>query len=187
MDNEGKDIYTFYLTDVNFGDDFFKLTRGFKFEANPNAPKDIEGGYTLTVNGRTVSLSDGKDKVEVTCYYEDNFDIGEGVRQCFEKLKEEREKKIRVGDKVEVINSGSSCSQYVKYFKNEEMFEYAPYFRYGVVPMEGTKGQVLHIDKCDCALIRVEEDKKYGDFRYGGDCFGGLYIMELDGLRKVVD
>ena len=189
MGNEGKDTYKFYLTDVNFGDGFFKLTGGskIKFEANPDAPKDIEGSYTLTVNGRTTTLSDGKDKVSVTCHVDDNFDIGEGVRQCFEKLKEEREKKIRVGDKVEIINSGSSYSQLVKYFNNEEMFEYAPYFRYGVVPMEGTKGQVLHIDKYDHALIQVEADKKYGDSRYGGDCFGGVYIMGLYGLRKVVD
>lgn len=153
----------------------------------PDAPKNVEGYYTLTVNGRTTTLSDGKDKVSVTCHVDDNFDVGEGVRQCFEKLKEEREKKIQIGDMVEIIFSGSSYSQHVKYFNNEEMFEYAPYFRYGVVPMEGTKGKVLHIDKYDRALIQVKTDKKYGDSRYGGDCFGGLYIMGLDGLRKVVD
>lgn len=189
MHNEGKDTYKFYLTDVNFGDGFFKLIGGCetKFEANPDAPKDIEGSYTLTVNGRTVTLSDGKDKVEATCYYEDNFNIGEGVRQCFEKLKEEREKKIRVGDKVEVINSGCSFSQFVKYFNNDEVTEYAPYFRYGVVPMEGMKGQVLYIDGGGRVLIKVEDDTKYGDTRYAGGCYGGVYIIDLDGLRKVVD
>lgn len=189
MGNEGKDTYEFYLTDVDFGDGFFKLTGGskIKFEANPDAPKDIEGSYTLTVNGRTTTLSDGKDTVSVTCHVDDNFDIGEGVRQCFEKLKEEREKKIRVGDKVEVINSGHSLSQYVRYFNNEELTEYAPYFRYGVVPMKGMKGQALYIDGGGRVLIKVEDDTKYGDTRYGGECYGGVYIIGLDGLRKVVD
>lgn len=188
MGNEGKDTYKFYLTDVDFGDGFFKLTGGskIKFEANPDAPKDIEGSYTLTVNGRTTTLSDGKDKVSVTYYVDDNFDIGKGVRQCFEKLKKTREE-IKVGDMVEVVDPGASCSQYVKYFNDEGMSEYAPYFRYGVVPKKGTKGQVLHIDKYNRALIQVEKDEKYGDLRYGGDCFGGVYIIGLDGLRKVVD
>lgn len=188
MGNEGKDTYEFYLTDVDFGDGFFQLTGGskIKFEANPNAPKDIEGNYTLTVNGRTTTLSDGKDKVSVTCYVDDNFDIGEGVRQCFEKLKKTREE-IKVGNMVEVVNSGASYSQYVKYFNNEGMSEYAPYFRYGVVPMEGTKGQVLYIDDGGRVLIKVGGDTKYGDTRYGGECYGGVYIIDLDGLRKVVD
>lgn len=188
MDNDKLKGWTLYCNGVNFGEDFFKMTGVLEdfSKPNPDAPKDIKGSYTLTVNGRTVTLSDGKNKVEATCYYEDNFDIGEGVRQCFEMLKEAR-KEIKAGDMVEVVNSYFSCSEYVQYFNNEGMSEYAPYFRYGVVPKKGMKGQVLHIDKYNRALIQVEKDKKYGDLRYGGDCFGGLYIVALSGLRKVVD
>ena len=189
MDNDKLKGRTLYCNGVNFGEDFFKMTGVLEdfSKPNPDAPKDVEGSYALTVNGRTTTLSDGKDKVSVTCHVDDNFDVGEGVRQCFEKMKKEREKKIQIGDMVEIINSGDSYSQYAKYFNNEGMSEYAPYFRYGVVPKEGVKGKVLHIDKYDHALIQTEADEKYGDSRYGGDCFGGLYIIGLDGLRKVVD
>lgn len=190
MGNDKLKGWTLYCNGVNLKDDFLKMAGVLEnfSKPNPDAPKDIEGSYTLTVNGRTTTLSNGKDKVEATCYYEDNFDIGEGVRQCFEKLKEEREKKIGVGDKVIVVDSGGSYSQYVKYFSNNnEVSEYAPYFRYGVVPKKGTKGTVRYIDKCDRALIVVELDDKYGDSEYGGDCFGGAYIVDISGLRKVVD
>lgn len=189
MDNDKLKGWTLYCNGVNFGEDFFKMAGVLEdfSKPNPDAPKDIEGSYTLTVNGRTTTLSDDKNTVSVTCHVDDNFDVGEGVRQCFEKLKEEREKKIRVGDKVEVINSGCSFSQFVKYFNNDELAEYAPYFRYGVVPMEGMKGQVLYIDGGGRVLIKVGDDTKYGDTRYAGECYGGVYIVKLDGLRKVVD
>ena len=188
MDNDKLKGWTLCCNGVNFGEDFFKMTGVLKdfSKPNPNAPKDVEGSYTLTVDGHTTTLSDGNDTVSVTCHVDDSFDIGEGVRQCFERLKEAR-KEIKAGDMVEVVNSGAAYSQYVKYFNNEGMSEYAPYFRYGVVPIEGTKGQVLYIDDRGRVLIKVEDDTKYGDTRYGGECYGGVYIIELDGLRKVVD
>lgn len=178
MGNEGKDTYKFYLTDVNFGDGFFKLTGGcgIKFEANPNAPKDTEGVYTLTVNGRTVTLSDGKDKVEATCYYEDNFDIGEGVRQCFEKLKEAR-KKIKVGDMVEVVDNIAACVAYTNFFEQHDLMYYAPFYRYRNRPSNGTKGRVSYINENGFALIKVES---HGEYQ-------GVYIVQVAGLRKVVD
>lgn len=178
MGNEGKDTYKFYLTDVNFGDGFFKLTGGcgIKFEANPNAPKDIEGGYTLTVNGRTVTLSDGKDKVEATCYYEDNFDIGEGVRQYFEKLKEAR-KEIKVGDMVEVVDNIAACVAYTNFFEQHDLMYYAPFYRYRNRPSNGTKGRVFYINENGFALIEV---KSHGEYQ-------GMYIVKVVGLRKVVD
>lgn len=178
MSNEGKDTYTFYLTNVKFNDDFFKTsgTCKIKLEGNTNVPKDIEGSYTLTVNGRTVSLSDGKDKVSVTCHVDDNFDIGEGVRQCFEKLKKTREE-IKVGNMVEVVNNIAACVAYTNFFEQHDLMYCAPFYRYRDRPSNGTKGRVFYINENGFALIEV---KSHGEYQ-------GMYIVKVAGLRKVVD
>ena len=178
MGNEGKDTYKFYLTDVNFGDGFFKLTGGskIKFEANPDAPKDIEGSYTLTVNGRTTTLSDGKDKVSVTCHVDDNFDIGEGVRQCFEKLKKAREE-IKVGDMVEVVDR-EGYNSYVDWLQKNLSFNDAVRYDYGVYPSIGMTGWVI------CIAPHLEFPSTLVAFQ---NSEGKVYLIKDKGLRKVVD
>lgn len=178
MGNDKDNTYTFYTTNVDFGEGIFKLTVLFENDCkpNPNAPKDIEGGYTLTINGRTATLSDGKDKVEATCDYEDNFDIGEGVRQCFEKLKKAREE-IKVGDMVEVVDNIAACVAYTNFFEQHDLMYYAPFYRYRNRPSNGTKGRVFYINENGFALIEV---KSHGEYQ-------GMYIVKVVGLRKAVD
>lgn len=177
MGNNNENRWTLYVGEPNFGEEFFKLV-GFlddKFKGNPNAPKDIEGNYTLTVSGRTVTLSDGKDKVEATCYYKDNFDIGEGVRQCLEKLKKERGR-IKIGNMVEVVNNTYAHVAYTNFFGQNDCMYYAPFYRYRDRPKNGTKGLVSCIDENGFVLIRAIT---HGEFQ-------GFYIVKEDGLRKVV-
>lgn len=183
MGNEDKGNYKFYLTDVNFGDGFFKLTGGYeiKFEANPNAPKDIEGGYTLTVNGRTVTLSDGKDKVSVTCHVDDNFDVGEGVRQCFEKLKKAREE-IKVGDMVEVVDNLESYTTNTAFFINNNVpIKYCVNYRYGVCAENSARGKVVFIKG---KMVVIEASFNDTD---GFPTSDAIYLIHLNGLRKVVN
>lgn len=176
MEYDNKKIYA-YATWDKLGDDLLKvdISCEIKSEGNPNAPKDIEGNYTLTVSGRTVTLSDGKDKVEATCYYKDNFDIGEGVRQCLEKLKKERGR-IKIGNMVEVVNNTYAHVAYTNFFEQNDCMHYAPFYRYRDRPKNGTKGLVGRIDENGFVLIRAIT---HGEFQ-------GFYIVKEDGLRKVV-
>lgn len=178
MGNDKLKGWTLYCNGVNFKDDFFKMTGVLEdfSKPNPDAPKDIEGSYTLTVNGRTTTLSNGKDKVSVTCHVDDNFDIGKGVRQCFEKLKKTREE-IKVGDMVEVVNNIAACVAYTNFFEQHDLMYYAPFYRYRDRPSNGTKGRVFYINENGFALIEV---KSHGEYQ-------GMYIVKVVGLRKVVD
>lgn len=177
MGNNNENSWTLYVNESNFGEEFFKLVGLLddKFKGSPNAPKDIEGSYTLTVNGRTVTLSDGKDKVEASCYYEDNFDIGEGVRQCFEKLKKAR-KEIKVGDMVEVVNPGDGFRRWYSWLP-EERFDLIKNFAYDVPQTKGTKGKVMFIKEVEQGFTLV----------YYQDETGYCHTIDRRGLRKVVD
>lgn len=178
MGNNNGNSWTVYVDEPDFGEEIFKLVGLFddKFKGSPDAPKDMEGSYTLTVNGRTTTLSDGKNMVSATCHVDDNFDIGEGVRECFKKLKEAR-KEIKVGDIVEVVDNIAACVAYTNFFEQHDLMYYAPFYRYRDRPSNGTKGRVFYINENGFALIEV---KSHGEYQ-------GMYIVKVAGLRKVVD
>lgn len=81
------------------------LSYGLCYPQKPNnkAPKDVCGNYELTINGNAILLVDNKDGLtaESKCHPEDNFDIGEGVRQAFNNLMEKRKQSTKVEIKVE--------------------------------------------------------------------------------------
>ena len=126
---------------------------------NNNAPKSIKGDYDLSIHGNKIVLVDNVDSttVEAKCHPDDDFDIGIGIKEAFKKLnekreeirkqKEEEEKKIKVGDWVEVVNNGASCSTKDQFFMKNNLFNYAARFRYGVSPNEGTRGKVLFVEE----------------------------------------
>lgn len=177
MDNDKLKGWTLYCNGVNFGEDFFKMAGVLEDfpKPNPDAPKDIEGSYTLTVNGRTTTLSDDKDTVSVTCHADDNFDVGEGVRQCFEKLKKTREE-IKVGDMVEVVNPDDGFCRWYNWLP-EERFDLIKNFAYNVFQAKGTKGKVMFIKEVKEGLTLV----------YYQDETGYCHTIDRSGLRKVVD
>lgn len=61
---------------------------------NNNAPKTIKGDYDLSIHGNKIVLVDRNEgtTVEAKCSPQDNFDVGEGVKEAFKKMNEKREK-----------------------------------------------------------------------------------------------
>ena len=168
--------------------------RDFK-KPNNNAPKSIKGDYDLSIHGNKIVLVDKKDgtTIEAKCHPDDNFDIGDGIKEAFKKMNEKREeirreedKKIKVGDWIEVMKPGEAYTTVVNLFENYGIGAYAPYFRYGVVPAKGVKGKVIFVDKYNRAVIEVVKDMAYGDEEYGKSSVDkGVYVVGIDGLRKV--
>lgn len=174
-----------------------------KLKTNNNAPKSIKGDYELYIHGNKIVLVDKKDgiTVEAKCHPDDNFDIGDGIKEAFKKMnekreevrkaKEEEEKKIRVGDWVEVVNNGASCSTKDQFFMKNNLFNYAARFRYGVSPNEGTRGKVLFIEensdyKETTVVVEVPKESYCGSSRFANlDCYGAIYLIKIYGLRKV--
>lgn len=169
----------------------FELNDLFSNKKKSNrAPKTIKGDYDLSIHGNKIVLVDNVDgtTVEAKCSPQDNFDIGEGIKEAFKKLNEEREKgskEIKIGDIVEVIYPGKCYPTLSNYFKKNNLTDFAPFYRYGVVPVKGIKGRVIFTDSSH-VVFEVFADKSYGDKEYSeSDCQHGIYIVNQDGLKKV--
>lgn len=137
---------------------------------NHNAPKSIKGDYDLSIHGNKIVLVDNVDgtTVEAKCHPDDNFDIGEGIKEAFKKLnekreeirkqKEEEEKKIKVGDWVEVLYDAIFDPCHVKFFEVNNLMQYAPRFCYGYIPESEITGKVLFIGKHQILLEAEDEN-----------------------------
>lgn len=194
--------FTFDLDGVEINGKILNEIIGAK-KPNNNAPKFIKGDYDLSIHGNKIVLVDNADgtTVETRCHPDDNFDIGNGIKEAFKKLnekreeirkqKEEEDKKIKVGDWVEVIDNGASCSVKDKFFIKNNLFDYAARFRYGVSPNEGTRGKVLFVEENSdyeetTVVVEVPKESYCGSSRFANlDCYDAIYLIKTYGLRKV--
>lgn len=158
---------------------------------NNNAPKSIKGDYDLSIHGNKIVLVDNKDgtTVETRCHPDDEFDIGVGVKEAFKKLntkrreelrkqKEEEEKKIKVGDWVEVIRSFATYPLYTNFFEENNLYSYGKIFRYGTTVKEGTKGKVVFVSNGYIVIQCKENFGCYGDRDF-------TYLVSEYAIRKV--
>ena len=155
---------------------------------NNNVPKSIKGDYDLSIHSNKIVLVDNVDgtTVETKCHPDDDFDIGVGIKEAFRKLnakreeirkqKKEEDKKIKVGDWVEVTNWLKGYSRYATWLYNKVDFNYVRMFDYDNSSRNGLKGQVIAIGPHgseDRNLVAFcTKDKK-------------VYIVEDAGLKKV--
>lgn len=164
---------------------------------NNNVPKNIKGDYDLSIHGNKIVLVDNKDgtTVEAKCHPDDEFDIGTGIKEAFKKLnekreeirkaKEEEEKKIKVGDWVEVTEPGKTFSTLTTFFTENNLMKYATKYRYAVTPNKGIVGRVVAIE-CGKCVIEVANDYELGNKDYEGtSCYNVIYVVGIEGLRKV--
>lgn len=137
---------------------------------NNNAPKFIKGDYTLPIHGNKIELYDVRSDVEVEakCHPDDEFDIKAGIEEAFKKLnekreeirkqKEEEDKKIKVGDWVEVLWDDIFDPYCGTFFEDNNLMQYASRFCYGKIPENVVIGKVLFINKYK---VLIEEQDKY--------------------------
>ena len=164
----------------------------YKQETNYEAPKWMEGEYTLKVHGRKITIErlnhddDAPTKSHATCHKDDQFDIGEGAKVALDRLKEKKEKadaSIKIGDTVKIVDAGRTYST-VKGFNN---ISTAARYRYGVTPLKYTTCKVIgwFDDKKTMAIIEEDVGKQFGNPEYDMECHNGIYVIGVDGLKKV--
>lgn len=158
---------------------------------NNNAPKSVKGDYTLSIHGNKIVLVDSKDgaTVEAKCHPDDEFDIKAGIEEAFKKLnekreelrkqKEEEEKRIKVGDWVEVVNWGMTYDTYPDWLYTRVDFENVKVYDYNNCCKNGTKGKVIAVGNHD---DEHRKDRTLVAFRTKNN---KVYIVEDQGLRKV--
>lgn len=161
--------FTFDLDGVEINRKILNEIIGAK-KPNNNAPKSIKGDYDLSIHGNKIVLVDNVDgtTVEAKCHPDDDFDIGTGIKEAFKKMnekreeirkaKEEEEKKIKVGDWVEVLWDDIFDPYCGSFFEDHNLMQYASRFCYGKVPEDRVIGKVLFVDKYK---ILIEEQDKY--------------------------
>lgn len=160
----------------------------YKQETNYEAPKWMEGEYTLKVRGRKITIErlshddDVPTKSHATCHKDDRFDIGDGAKVALDRLKEKKEEpKFKIGDTVEIIASGASCPTL-----DDVDPQFAIRYRYGCVPLNGTRGKIVGWLDNRIAYVEVQADKYLGDPNYTSlECDNSIYAMEIRGLKKV--
>lgn len=156
---------------------------------NNNAPKTIKGDYVLSIHGNKIVLVDRNEgtTVEAKCSPQDNFDVGEGVKEAFKKMnekreeikkaKEEEDKKIKVGDWVKVIDCRRAYTTYPEWLYDKVDFEHIRRYCYNYCPFNGEIGRVVSVGthEANGEGILVAFETKYKN----------IYIVNQKGLKKV--
>ena len=108
------------------------------------APKNIEGTYTLTIEGKTISITDSSGHTKTAnCAPDDTFNLGEGVNLAMSRL---HDKTIRVGDIVTVIRPGKCYTTYISWLEhNVKSVREAALYRYNKSIEAGGKYKVLYM------------------------------------------
>ena len=151
------------------------------------APKNIEGTYTLTIEGKTISITDSSGRTKTAnCAPDDTFNLGEGVNLAMNRL---HDKTIRVGDIVKVIRPGYCYSTYVEWIeRNVKSIREAALYRYAESIEAGGKYKVLYMAEHgrgsdDGVLCYVQ---KYIVFSNGQiDEYSPCYLINIKGVEKI--
>ena len=165
----------------------------YKQETNYEALKWMEGEYTLKVHGRKITIErlnsadDGvPTKSHATCHKDDQFDIGEGAKVVLDRLKEKKEETdapIKIGDTVKIVDAGRTYST----VENFNDIPTAARYRYGVTPLEYMTCKVVGWYDNEKTMAIIEEDvgKQLGNPEYDVECYNGIYVIRVDGIKKV--
>ena len=151
------------------------------------APKNIEGTYTLTIEGKTIAITDLSGHTQTAnCAPDDTFNLGEGVNLAMNRL---HDKKIRVGDIVKVTYPGRCYTTYVEWIeRNVRTIREAALYRYGGCIEARGKYRVLYVveygrGRTDTVLCYIQ---KY-EVDYNGeiDEYAPCYLINVEGVEKI--
>ena len=151
------------------------------------APKNIEGTYTLTIEGKTVSITDSSGHTKTAnCALDDTFNLGEGVNLAMSRL---HDKTIRVGDIVTVTRPGQCYTTYVGWIeRNVKSIREAALYRYHESIEADGEYRVLCMaehgrDFNDGVLCYVQKYIVYS----GGeiDELAPCYLINIKGVEKI--
>jgi hypothetical protein len=90
---------------------------------------------------------------------------------------------LRVGDKVRVVDNGKSFTTYAEFMTTYGTKEQCCLWNKNILPKEdGTIYKILNIAE---HLDRPNDYSKLAIFQEMGCCEGKVYIIEIDGLKKI--
>lgn len=150
------------------------------------APKSIEGTYTLTIEGKTITITDSSGHTKTAnCAPDDTFNLGEGVNLAMSRL---HDKTIRVGDIVTVTRPGQCYTTYVSWIeRNVKSIREAALYRYNESIEAGGKYRVLYIAEhgrsSDGILCYVQEYVVYPSGNV--EDYAPCYLINIKGVEKI--
>lgn len=159
----------------------------FTFEATkttPFAPPELEGEYKLTIKGRHMKMAKVDDgiKAQATCNKTDDWNMVDGINTCLGRIQEKKKDadKIKVGDRVRVVDSQRKYPNYVEWVvKNVSgRMEVACFANGSTEDLGGKIGVVLAV-----APHQYGGDLIYTQFEIGG--MKRCYLFDLNGLKKI--
>lgn len=149
------------------------------------APKNIEGTYTLTIEGKTVTITDANGRTKTAnCAPGDIFNLGDGVNLAMSRL---HDKTIRVGDIVKVTRPGRCYTTYVSWLEhNVKSIREAALYRYNESIEAGGEYRVLYMAEhgriSDGGILcYIQECDAYG----GIDDYTPCYLINIKGVEKI--
>ena len=151
------------------------------------APKNIEGTYTLTIEGKTISITDSSGHTKTAnCAPDDTFNLGEGVNLAMSRL---NDKTIRVGDTVTVTRPGQCYTTYIGWLEhNVKSIREAVLYRYGESIEAGGEYRVLYVadhgrNCSDGVLCYIQEYNVYPSGEI--DEYAPCYLINIKGVEKI--
>ena len=150
------------------------------------APKNIEGTYTLTIEGKTITITDSSGHTKTAnCAPDDTFNLGEGVNLAMNRL---HDKTIRVGDIVKVIRPGQCYTTYVGWIEhNVKSIREAALYRYNESIEAGGEYRVLymadHGRSSDGDLCYIQEYNVYPSGKI--EDYMPCYLINIKGVEKI--
>lgn len=147
------------------------------YDWDPRGLRLVEETIVIYRKGQDVIALDKStgNKAIAKCNPEDKFDFQIGTKLAFDRLMEEN--KIKIGDKVKIIDKGCLLTRYYPFFEGNDIdVDIASRFKYRVYPKEyGETYEVVAIGKVCC-----RPDRGIVISNYLNECF---LILE-NGLKK---
>ena len=150
------------------------------------APKNIEGTYTLAIEGKTITITDSSGCTKTAnCAPDDTFNLGEGVNLAMNRL---HDKTIRVGDIVKVTRPGQCYTTYVSWIeRNVKSIREAALYRYNESIEAGGEYRVLYVAEhgrsSDGVLCYIQEYNVYPSGKV--EDYSPCYLINIKGVEKI--
>ena len=151
------------------------------------APMNIEDTYTLTIEGKTITITDSSGHTKTAnCAPDDTFNLGEGVNLAMNRL---HDKTIRVGDIVTVIRPGQCYTTYVGWIeRNVKSIREAALYRHNESIEAGGEYRVLYVAEherscADGVLCYIQEYNVYPSGKV--EDYAPCYLINIKGVEKI--
>lgn len=155
----------------------------FTMKENQNkAPKILEGGYYLTIHDNEIILYSGRDGIATTakCHPDDKFNLKYGLDVVFGQMiakKQEKDKEIKAGDEVEIVDTGKMYTTYPEWLYKYCNFGFVKSYAYDCSGSRygGLRGKVVAVashERLDVTLAAIYSH-------------GSTYLIDIKGLKKV--